>query len=391
MAEVYEAVCDRILVNLAKYFPYIHKSDEVKDLFEYQARMLAQMGRVNRESVAIITQSLKGEAKAIEDALTAAIVDALKDADPKLRQAAERGLLGVPASAVPELAPNQLNAFRLYYQQSIDKMNLVNTVMLESTQAIYQRTVADAVARLQWTQSILNTEAGTVVTGVSTWNEAMHDAVAQMIHTGITGFVDHGGHRWSPEAYVAMDIRTTMFNCAREATWERNQQYGNDLYQVSSHNGARPLCYPWQGKILSTSGRTGTTQDIDGNTVEIHSESEVESFRWGGGLFGVNCRHYPMPFIPGFSALRGEPQDENENTRMYALTQKQRSMERELRAHKLDLATAQAQGAPASEIEALKDAINRKDGELADFCDDNGLPRRKSREYTPINATWPDT
>ena len=56
---------------------------------------------------------------------------------------------------------------------------------------------------------------------------------------------------------MAMDIRTTLFNTSRAAIWERNQQYGNDLYQVSTHNGARPLCYPWQGKVISTSGRTG--------------------------------------------------------------------------------------------------------------------------------------
>ena len=56
MAEVYEAVTDRVLVNLAKYFPYISKSSEVRDLYEYQARMLAQLGQVNRETADIITR-----------------------------------------------------------------------------------------------------------------------------------------------------------------------------------------------------------------------------------------------------------------------------------------------------------------------------------------------
>ena len=36
MAEVYGAVTDRILVNLAKYFPYIKQGGEPLELFEYQ-------------------------------------------------------------------------------------------------------------------------------------------------------------------------------------------------------------------------------------------------------------------------------------------------------------------------------------------------------------------
>ena len=48
MAQVYGAVTDRLLINLAKYFPYIQKSGEVMGSFEYQARMLAKMGQVHR-------------------------------------------------------------------------------------------------------------------------------------------------------------------------------------------------------------------------------------------------------------------------------------------------------------------------------------------------------
>ena len=57
MAEVYGAVTDRILVNLAKYFPYI-KEGGTSGSFNYQARMLAQMGQVNRESERIILATL---------------------------------------------------------------------------------------------------------------------------------------------------------------------------------------------------------------------------------------------------------------------------------------------------------------------------------------------
>lgn len=390
MAEVYGSVTDRLLVNLARHFPYIKNADQIRGSFDYQARLLAQMGQVNRESVDIIMQSLGGADAALRASLEAAIVDALKSEEPKLRKAAQQGLLNGSGMLPAEVTPNQMQAFQAYYRQSADKLNLVNTVMLESTQAAYQATVADVTARIARSRSILNVGAGEVVTGVSAWNTAMREAVDKMVQNGLTGFVDHAGRKWTPEAYVAMDIRTTMFNTAREAISERAQEFGCDLYQVSSHNGARPLCYPWQGKVISRSGWTGTVKDLYGEDVTVHSEDEIESFRWGGGLFGVNCRHYPMNFIPGFSTLKGQPQDPEENEQAYAESQQQRALERRLREERRDLAVLKAQGAPEDEIRAQRAKVSKASSDIDAFCDETGRARRRSREYTPVNATWPN-
>ncbi|MBQ1804967.1 MAG: hypothetical protein II010_03605 [Oscillospiraceae bacterium] len=388
MAEVYASVTDRILINLAKYFPYIKQGGEPLQNFEYQARLLAKMGQVNRETAAIIASSLDGADAALRQALEAAIMDALKGEEPKLRKAAEQGILRGPGLLPPEVDAGQMQAFRAYYQQSADKLNLVNTVMLESTQQAYTATVADVTARISRTQSILNAAAGEVVTGVSSWNDAMHDAVQKMVKNGLTGFIDHGGHKWSPEAYVAMDVRTTMFNTAREAIAERAQQYGADLYQVSSHNGARPLCYPWQGKVISRSDWSGEVEDLDGNKVHVYAQSET-SYGEPAGLFGINCKHYPMTFIPGFSTLKGEPQDPEENAKAYAESQQQRALERKLREEKRDLEVLKAQGAPEDQINAQQQRVRQADADINIFCDETGRARRRNREAAPTRATWP--
>ena len=388
MAEVYGAVTDRIMINLAKYFPFLKAGAELPGSFEYQARLLAQMGQVNRETAQIITQSLAGADEALQDALEAAILDALKNEEPKLRRAAEQGLMNGPGFLPPEVTPNQMQAFQTYYTQSADKLNLVNTVMLESTESAYRATVADVTARIQHTQGILNTATGEVVTGVSSWNQAMRDAVRRMVDNGLTGFVDHGGHHWTPEAYVAMDIRTTMFNTAREAINERAQEYGCDLYQVSSHNGARPLCYPWQGKVISRSDWTGTVEDLEGNKVRVYAQSET-SYGQAAGLFGVNCKHYPMTFIPGFSTLKGEPQDPEENEKTYAESQQQRALERKLREEKRDLEVLKAQGAPDDQIKAQKAKVKQASADIDQFCEDTGRARRRNREAAPVKANWP--
>ena len=388
MAEVYGAVTDRLLINLARYFPYIKTSGQVREIFEYQSRMLAQMGQVNRESVDIIMQSLSGADEALRQALETAILESLKTEEPKLRKAAQKGLLQGGGLLPPELSPNQMQAFQAYYAQSADKLNLVNTVMLESTQAAYASTVSDVVNRIQRSQGILNAGAGEVITGVSSWNQAMHDAVAKMVQNGLTGFVDHAGHKWSPEAYAAMDIRTTMFNTARAAIWERAQSYGADLYQVSSHNGARPLCYPWQGKVISRSDWSGEVEDLYGEKVRVYAQSET-SYGEAAGLFGVNCRHYPMTFIPGFSTQKGEPQDPEDNERAYEESQQQRALERKLREERRDLAVLKAQGADEDAIRAQQARVSAASSDIDAFCDETGRARRRNREYTPVNASFP--
>ena len=385
MAEVYGAVTDRILINLSKYFQFVNDSAEVKGSFEYQARMLAKMGQVTKETVDIIANSLDGADAALRAALEAAILNALRNEEPKLRQAAQLGLLG---AVPPSFVPDQSQAFKAYYQQSADKLNLVNTVMIESTQAAYSATVADAAARLERTQGFLNVAAGETVTGVSTYNQAMRGAVAKMVKNGLTGFIDHAGRRWTPETYVAMDVRTTMFRTARAAIWERQDQYGNDLYQVSSHNGARPLCYPWQGKVISRSDTVRDVTDLDGNTVHVYAQSET-SYGQAAGLFGVNCGHYPMSFIPGVSTLKGEPQDPEENEKTYAESQEQRALERKLRAERRDLAVMKAQGESPEAIRKQQERVKTASAEIDDFCDRTGRARRKLREYTPIDAKWP--
>ena len=285
MGEVYAAVTDRILINLASHFKYIAAGAEPGGAWDYQIRKLAELGQVTRETEAIILESMNGADAALAELLEETIRESIKKVEPELRKAAEKGLLLGKGFLPPETAPSMTQAFKAFYQQSADKLNLVNTVMLESTQQAYRATVADIAIRLENAQGILNTATGEVVSGVSSLNQAVRDAVQKMVDNGITGYVDAGNHHWSPEAYVTMDIRTTLANTAREAVFEQMDAYGDDLFVVSWHDGARPLCYPWQGKVIARAGPHGSTTDLDGNTVEVFALSET-SYGEPAGLFG---------------------------------------------------------------------------------------------------------
>ena len=385
MAEVYGEVTDRILVNMARHFKFIAEGEEPSGAWDYQVRKLAELGQVTRETEDIILQSLDGADDHLRYILEKAIFDSLEGVDKTLKEAAENGLLR--ESAIPNLAPNQMQAFQAYYRQSADKLNLVNTVMLESTQNAYQATVADIANRMVITQSTMNVAAGEVISGVSSMNQAIRDGVQKMVKTGITGFVDRGGHRWSPEAYVEMDVRTTLANTARAAVLERNEEYGNDLYQVSWHDGARPLCYPWQGKVISEQNISRDVEDDQGNTVHVYAQSET-TYGQPAGLFGINCGHYPIPFIPGFSRIRPPKQDEEENNKEYEESQKQRALERKLREEKRDLAVLKAQGASDEEIKAQRQKVKDASNNLNEFSKETGRARRSGREGRITDAKW---
>lgn len=388
MGEVYAAVTDRIIINLAKHFPFIAEGAPVTYTWDYQVRKLAEMGQVTRETEAIIIESMKGADQALVDLLEETIRESLKPVEKPLRQAAEKGLLLGKGFLPPETAPALTQAFSAYYRQSADKLNLVNTVMLESTQEAYRQTIADIANRFEMIQGTLNTATGEVISGVSTLNEAVRDAVRKMAENEITGFIDHADRHWTPEAYVTMDIRTTLANTGRAAIFEQMDNYGDDLYMVSYHDGARPLCYPWQGKVISRSGRTGETTDIDGNPIRIYAQSET-SYGEAAGLFGINCGHFPMPFIPGFSKPVEVQQTEAQAEKEYQESQQQRALERNYRYAKRDLMIAKARG-DQEEITKQKIRVKNARTELNDFCEETGRERRSNRERTPIAPSWPE-
>ena len=389
MAEVYGAITDQILINLSRYFPYFKAGNVPKSAFEYQANMLAQMGQVNADTIRIIRNGLGGANKALSHCLEQAIIESVKKSQPDLLKAVKAGIL--KPAGIPIVAPTQMRAFSLYYQQAAQKLNLVNTVMLESTKQAYQATVADIANRVQVVQTALDIGAGETVTGVSTWNQALRHSINRMKENGVVGFIDHGGHRWSAEAYTAMDIRTTVANTARAAVWETNQDFGNDLYIVSYHDGARPLCYDWQNKVISSTNNARTVRDLDGNEIQVYAQSDT-TYGEPAGLFGINCKHYPSPFIPGVSVLydSSEIPSEKENEKIYEQTQQQRALERKLREEKRDLLMAKEMGADADEIKALRAKCRETSDDIDKFCEETGLPRRQNREGVFTQRSFPD-
>ena len=381
IGNVYADCVDRLLVNIARHFKYLQPGEEPGGAFQWQARKLAELGQVNRENVAIIRRMLEDVPAELAEGLERAIMDALADIEEPLRKAAEDGLIG-GGTVQPVVDPRAMQAFQLYQGQSLDGLNLVNSRMLESTAEAYRGMVADITNRLLNARGTINAATGEVLAGVESFNRALELATRRLLDEGLTGFVDGGGRRWKPDTYVAMTMRSTYHNVSRAAFWERNEEYANDLYLVSQHPGARPLCYPWQCKVISRKDEAREEPDGDGNPVHVYAQSET-TYGEPAGLFGINCGHHPELFIPGATKVPALMQNEQENAETYALSQKQRKLERDFWKARLDYATAKAQGADETTVKAAQEKLKRADEKLDRFEKETGRRRRREREYGP--------
>lgn len=110
----------------------------------------------------------------------------------------------------------------------------------------------------------------------------------------------------------------------------------------------------------------------------VHNESST-----------INCGHYPIPYIPGFSRIRQPQQDAEENAKAYEESQQQRYLERRLREEKRDLEVMKAQGASEEELKWQRQRIKEASGDIDEFCAKTGRTRRRDRETAPVRATWP--
>lgn len=377
---VYQDVTDRVLENIARHF----NTGKGLGIQQWQIKKLAELGQVREETLRIIAKGTGQNEDMILIALQNAVDAGLKDVEPALREAAKAGMLQDGGEVIA--SPSIKRVLDAYLAQATEAVNLVNTVMLESGMNAFRSVISDTV---QWeqrittavqtkaAQEILNNAVGEVITGVSTRQEALKRAIKRMADNGLTGFVDRGGHNWTPEAYVNMDIRTTCGNVATQAVFARNEDYGNDLVWVPILSEARPLCAPWQGKVISTSNRSGTTYDLDGKSIEIIPISST-SYGQAAGLWGINCGHTnPPPFVPGLSKIRGVPPSEEVNADRYAESQVQRKIERKIRNAKREAATLKAAGLDTADADAK---VKRYQADMRAFINETGRTRRRDRE-----------
>ena len=204
---------------------------------------------------AILQQLREGNRTWCSEAIPRVYSQGLHAADAMLKDA------GISTSA----------AFGAIHQQAAQVLAENAFQRFEDVVQVIGRQVNDIYRELA-----LENVRGTVV-GYDTWKQTARRFREQLAERGVTGFKDRSGRMWNMRTYTEMVARTTTMQAHLEGTANRLVEQGHDLIKVSTHRGACQLCEPWQGKILSITGKTKGYPTLE----------EAKAAK----LFHPNCRH----------------------------------------------------------------------------------------------------
>lgn len=373
IVSTYSEIEETILCHIAEQLA-ANPDTLINATSEWRIKMLAEMGRVNKDTARIIASRVGKIPAEVQKVVQSSIDRVLSEYGLKMNGKIEESMAA---------------ALKNYDLQAVkDKYNQVNTVMQYKAKQAYVNginSVADKLLRkkqkaLENSQEyldILNKNAMATVMGEKSRTEAIRETIAEMSKKGIPAFVDKTGREWSPEAYVDMDIRNTAKNAALAAEFASLDELGQDIILVSSHSGARPLCAPYQGKLYSRSGKSGTITDAKGKNYTYTPLSET-SFGEAAGLFGINCGHRMRGVSDGTFISREKEFDGEETSEEYKKVQRQRAMEREVRKKKTEANMYEAAGDKDAARDLRRLAID-EDRKLRDYCRKEGLSYRRDR------------
>lgn len=211
-----------------------------------------------------------------------------------------------------------------------------------------------------------------VTTGAFSYDQAVNDCVHRLAQSGLRSIDYANGRSYQLDTAVRMSIRTGMSQLSGKITEENLKKSGHDLVITTQHMGSRPEHAVWQNKVFSYSGKSKKYPDF------------VKGTGYGTvtGLKGANCTHDFYPYWEGASIIPEDIKEPDPRTiggktyTYYESTQKQRQMERQIRATKREI---EAQSAIGGDTAELRSKLRVKSSEYRQFSEAAGLKVRDNR------------
>ncbi|MFT8358548.1 phage minor capsid protein [Bifidobacterium aquikefiri] len=198
-----------------------------------------------------------------------------------------------------------------------------------------------------------------------TIKDAQQSMMSDLLQHGVTGFTDRSGRNWQLSSYVEMAVRTASMRAYNEAHMQVMQAAGVTLFMVPVHAHTCPVCFKWQGKILSL------TSDDD-------ADATVDEAR-AAGLWHPNCEHMLVSFREGDKRPKVSEWTDRDQ-QLWESSQRQRSLESSIRAQKRVLVNS---GDGQMRVNA-RAKIRRYQSQLRELTKSTGLLRRTRREQLDL-------
>lgn len=254
---------------------------------------------------------------------------------------------------------NQLmNAFKI--QTANELKNLTRTTGFKNT-ALGTTGVLNAYQR-ELDLAVLK-----VATGTFSYDQAVNDCVHRLAKSGLRSIDYASGRSYQLDTAVRMATRTGVSQLAGRITEMNLKSTGQDLVITSQHMGSRPEHAPIQNKVFSYSGKNKKYPDF-----KAPIGSGGAGYGMADGIKGVNCTHNFYPYWEGDYI----PEDIEYDETYYQNTQKQRAMERNIRATKREIEAQKAIGGDTKDLQAR---LRKQTADYRSFSDSVGIRAKDNR------------
>lgn len=312
--EIIKRIIDRIMLRIGRGDDYILTAQD-----KWQLQVLQEAGYLLEDIQKEIAKATKLQQNEIAEAMEESGVKTLEYDDDIYRSV---GLDPKPFTQSPEL----IRIAQRNYEATIGEFrNFTRTMALQSQQLFIKE--CDRAYNL-------------VATGALSYSEAVKEVINNILSDGVT-VTYPSGHTDTIETATLRAVRTGISQMSAQVGIARMKEMGACLAITSSHFGARPSHYLWQGKVFYVDwnkmnevyplSEIPTPQNIDRSLASKYPDF-VESTRIGkvDGLSGANCRHSHSVFYEGMENPFND-YDIEENKKMYEKQQRQRTLERRIR------------------------------------------------------------
>lgn len=354
--DLIKRIVERIALRLSRGDNYI-----LTPLDKWQIEVLQEAGFL-REDIEKEIAKYSGLMQAeIAEAMEEAGVKAL-DYDDQIYRAA--GLAPAPLDQSPHL----LRLMQRNYEATMGEwVNFTQTTAEACQQAFIE------ACDTAYTQ---------VASGALGYSQAYKEAIEKIAGKGV--YVTYpSGHVDTIETATLRCIRTGVAQATAQITDARMDEMDWDIILVSSHMGARVTDKQdftnhawWQGKFYSKSGKDDRFPPFS-----VCGLGNVQ------GIHGANCRHSHGPGDGEFNPYK--EYETEENKKEYELQQKQRAMERRIRASKRETMglregvenakTDEAKQAAREAYEKASALLQKRNAAYNQFCEDNNLKKLNER------------
>lgn len=351
----------KVIIDALKDGDYKHVNKD--DVVTWQAKQLAQLGKLNQQSIKLMSKT---------DGLSEdAIKDLIKFHGIKIVNEIDNQLQDMTNSRQPISADTQNTLGAIVSQTWTDLNNNINESLISRN---YGATATTRVYRQILTESTVAT-----VSGLMTHQKAVESAIYRAVDRGLpTKLTDKAGHNWSIEGYARMVVNTTVNRTYNELRLQRMKDFDMHLVLMSSHPNSRPACAYIQGHVVNLVPPESNDYDPKYDSIYNHDYGKPS------GVLGINCRHILFPYVPGINVNHQPQYDPKKAIKNGKLVQQQRARERAIRDAKRRLVAAKELG-DEEQVNHAKTLIRARQGNLRQYIKETNSNHEKPilvRDYS---------